>query len=246
MRPLSMPLLVASLVGTVLVAALQASIAREEVAAVVRTVDGDTIVVSIGGKAAKVRLIGVDMPESVDPRRPVEPFGPEGAAYTRRLLEGKRVILRDEIGGQDRDMYGRLLRYVYLEDGTLVNVELIRQGYGRVFNKYPFSLREEFRAQERQARERGLGIWSSGAAARTTQKIGPAGGLYVGSVRGDKYHRPDCEWARKIDSADLVRFFSAADAARRGYRPCKVCKPPAAPSGARRDGSGARRDVPAP
>jgi endonuclease YncB( thermonuclease family) len=60
----------------------------------------------------------------------VEYFGKEASAFTKQLCEGKQVVLRDELGGQDRDKYDRLLRYVYLEDGTHVNAEIIKQGYG--------------------------------------------------------------------------------------------------------------------
>jgi micrococcal nuclease len=68
-------------------------------------------------------------------------------------------ILQDDPECRDQDRYGRLLRYVYLEDGTLVNAEIIRQGYGFAYVKYPFSRMEEFRALEREARNKGRGMW---------------------------------------------------------------------------------------
>ncbi len=69
----------------------------------------------------RVRLIGVDTRETVHSNKPVEYFGKEASAFSRQLCEGKQVVLRDELGGEDRDTYDRLLRYVFLEDGTHVN-----------------------------------------------------------------------------------------------------------------------------
>jgi micrococcal nuclease len=131
---------------------------------VVRVVDGDTLVVAIDGREEKVRLIGVDTPESVDPRRPVEYFGREASAFLSGLVEGKRVALAGGAGSQNRDRYGRLLRYVYLEDGTLVNAEIIRRGYGLAYTRFPFERMEEFRGYERQARAQGRGLWTEASA----------------------------------------------------------------------------------
>ena len=98
-----------------------------------RVVDGDTIVVRGVGR---VRLIGVDTPETVDPRRPVEFFGREASAFTKRLLEGQRVRL--EYDRERADRYGRTLAYVYLRDGMLANAEIIRLGYGHAYTRFPF------------------------------------------------------------------------------------------------------------
>ena len=97
---------------------------------VVKVVDGDTIQIEIGAQVEVVRLIGVDTPETVDPRKPVEFFGREASEFTRRLALGKVVRLEQDPQGDTRDTYGRLLRYVHLPDGTLLNAEIIRQGYG--------------------------------------------------------------------------------------------------------------------
>ena len=82
------------------------------VALVERVVDGDTVVVRLEGQSVKVRLIGVDTPESVDPRKPVERFGHESADFLRRLVEGRRVRLAYEPAGTRVDKYGRLLAYL--------------------------------------------------------------------------------------------------------------------------------------
>lgn len=121
---------------------------------VTRVIDGDTIVLD-GGE--RVRLIGVDTPESVDPRRPVQYFALEASEYTRRLLQGKAVRLEYDV--QRRDRYQRTLAYVFLGDGTLANEQIIRDGYGFAYVKYPFSRMESFRAAEREARQNGRGLW---------------------------------------------------------------------------------------
>jgi micrococcal nuclease len=122
----------------------------------VRVVDGDTLELD-GGE--RVRLIGVDTPETVDPRRPVEYFGKEASAFTRRMAEGKTVRL--EYDQDTRDRYGRTLAYVYLPDGILLNAEIIRQGYGHAYTRFPFRYQEEFLALEREAREQGRGLWAA-------------------------------------------------------------------------------------
>jgi micrococcal nuclease len=130
------------------------------VAVVERVVDGDTVVVRLDGQSVKVRLIGVDAPESVDPRKPVERFARESAAFLRQLVDGKRVRLAYEPAGVRVDKYGRLLAYLYLEPGGLfVNREIVAKGFGHAYTAYPFAYLEDFRAAERSAREKGLGLW---------------------------------------------------------------------------------------
>jgi micrococcal nuclease len=159
--------------AAVVLVALAASAAPGERVRVLRAVDGDTLEIAIDGRKDKVRLIGVDTPESVHPRRPVEFYGKEAAAFTRRLVAGRVVLLEGDADGLDRDRYGRLLRYVYLEDGTLVNAEIIKQGYGHAYVKFPFTRMEEFRVYERQARERGLGLWSGRARTSVASPSAP-------------------------------------------------------------------------
>lgn len=128
----------------------------ENTAQVKRVVDGDTILLENG---EKVRYIGVNTPESVDPRQGVECFGKEASVFNRDLVEGKRVRLERDTS--DRDKYGRLLRFVYLEDGTFVNELLVREGYAFV-STYPpdVSKQDTFRLAEKQARDEKRGLWS--------------------------------------------------------------------------------------
>ena len=122
-----------------------------------RVIDGDTIVVEIDGKHEKIRLIGVDTPETKHPQKPVQYFGKEAHLFTKRMVEGKEVRL--EFDWQKRDKYGRLLAYVYLPDGTFLNAEIIKQGYGFAYTRFPFKYLDEFRQYEREARENKRGLW---------------------------------------------------------------------------------------
>ncbi|MBX5489612.1 MAG: thermonuclease family protein [Chloroflexi bacterium] len=128
-------------------------------ARVVRVVDGDTIIVAIGGRQQRVRYIGVNAPESVDPRREVQCFGREAAARNAQLVDGQRVWLEKDVS--ETDPYGRLLRYVYV-NGTMVNAELVREGYARAVT-FPPDVRyaEELRRLEREAREARRGLWGT-------------------------------------------------------------------------------------
>ena len=96
-------------------------------ARIVRVVDGDTIQLTSG---EKVRYVGMNTPETVDPRRPVQCFGHEASARNKELVEGQTVKLVRDVS--ETDKYGRLLRYVYLLDGTFINLKLVQEGYAEV------------------------------------------------------------------------------------------------------------------
>jgi endonuclease YncB( thermonuclease family) len=127
---------------------------------VVRVVDGDTILVrGPGGRTEDVRLIGIDTPETVDPRRPVGCFGPEASAYAKHLLGGRRVLLRYDRELHDR--YGRFLAYVW-RSGVFVNARLVELGYARAFPFPPNTAHEAlFAALERRAAIAGRGLWAA-------------------------------------------------------------------------------------
>jgi micrococcal nuclease len=129
-------------------------------AVVQRVVDGDTIVVSIAGRDERVRLIGVDTPESVDPRSPVQCYGKEASAFTTQLLPPGTVV-RLERDVEARDRFDRLLAYVYrVSDGLFVNFELARAGYAQVLTIPPnVAYAEEFRVAAAAARQAGSGLW---------------------------------------------------------------------------------------
>jgi micrococcal nuclease len=128
---------------------------------VVRVVDGDTIVVSPN---EKVRLIGVDTPETVHPNKAVQCFGKDAKEFTRGMVERRTIrLLLDESNAarNHKDRYGRTLAYVYFDDGTMLNAELIRRGYAHAYTRFPFRHIVEFREMERVARSQAVGLWSS-------------------------------------------------------------------------------------
>lgn len=131
---------------------------------VARVIDGDTIEVQTGMDILSVRYIGIDTPETVDPRRPVQCFGRQASNENKKLVADKKVILVKDVS--ETDKYGRLLRYVYvkLEDGGLlfVNDYLIRQGFAKA-STFPPDVKysQSFLEAEREARENRMGLWNS-------------------------------------------------------------------------------------
>lgn len=128
---------------------------------VVEFYDGDTVSVNMNGTTEKVRFIGVDTPETHDPRKEVQCFGQAAAQYTKDLIGTQEVRLDADPTNQNRDRYNRLLRYVYLPDGRQVNAEIIKNGYGFAYTSFPFQKLEEFRALQVEAREQNRGLWST-------------------------------------------------------------------------------------
>lgn len=124
-----------------------------------RVVDGDTVALIIDGRAEKVRLLNINTPETVDPRRPVEEYGREASAFLKSLLRpGTRVRLRPDV--EERDRYGRLLLHLYLEDGTWVNALLVRAGYAQVMTVPPnVAAADFFRELQARAQRERTGLW---------------------------------------------------------------------------------------
>ena len=186
-----------------------------------RVVDGDTIVVEGVGR---VRLIGVDTPETVSPRRPVEFFGREASAFTKRLLEGRRVRL--EYDRERTDRYGRTLAYVHLADGTFANAEIIRRGYGHAYTRFPFRYLDRFRRLEREARSAGRGLWDPAAAPA---RAGAAAGNPPSAAAGvpwddDGNGRVTCAEARRHGIAPVPRGHPAYAYMRDGDGDGVVCE----------------------
>lgn len=123
-------------------------------------VDGDTFKIIYNGKTTKVRLIGVDTPESVSAnKKKNNEYGKQASNYTKERLEGKEVLLEFDI--QQTDKYGRLLAYVYLEDGTMYNKELLEKGYAQIAT-YPPNVKyvDEFKEIQKKAKENKTGFWA--------------------------------------------------------------------------------------
>jgi micrococcal nuclease len=128
---------------------------------VTRFSDGDTITVDMNGKNETVRMIGVDTPETHHPDLPVQCYGPAASAYTKNLIGQQKVRLEADPTNQNRDRYDRLLRYVYLADGRLVQEEIIKNGYCFAYTLFPFTQKDLFVVLEAEAKKNFKGLWGN-------------------------------------------------------------------------------------
>ncbi len=128
---------------------------------VTSVVDGDTIKIKIGDSVETLRLIGLDTPETVDPRKPVQCFGKIASAKAKELLTGTSVRLETDPTQGVRDKYGRFLAYVYLPDGLFYNKYMIEQGYAHEYTyDIPYRYQLEFKAAQKEAEAAQRGLWS--------------------------------------------------------------------------------------
>lgn len=129
-------------------------------------VDGDTLDLNMDGKRVRVRLIGINTPETVDPRRQVECFGKEASNRAKEILSGKWVSVEADPTQDTNDKYGRKLLYIYTQDGTLFNKQMIADGYAYEYTyRYPYKYQEEFKAAQKEAREGQRGLWAPNTCA---------------------------------------------------------------------------------
>ncbi len=223
------------------------SIPTKEKVIVKRVLDGDTIEL-IDNR--KVRYIGMDAPETVDPNRPVGCFGKEASAKNNELVQGKEVILEKDVS--ETDKFGRLLRYVYLNDISMVNEILVKEGFAFA-RSYPPDVKyqEKLRLAESLARDNNRGLWrtcpakNNQAAPATSSAVVseqnvvsgqasanevPLSGCVIKgniSTKGDKiYHLSGCgSYTRTvIDEQKGERFFCTEDEAQKaGWRKAGNC-----------------------
>ncbi|TRY27962.1 nuclease [Brevibacillus sp. LEMMJ03] len=210
----------------------------EMTAVVKRVVDGDTFEIASG---EKVRMIGVDTPETVKPNHPVEPYGKEASNFSKKLLTGQTVTLKFDV--EPRDRYGRLLAYVYMADGTFVNEKLVRDGYARIMTIPPnVAYADLFLEAERDAREHNRGLWGLSDArnpskskegdnakenneakqAESAQETPPPGKPIKGNInaKGEKiYHVPGSPNYERTKAE--VWFATEEEAKAAGFRPPK-------------------------
>ena len=141
-------------------------------ALVVRVVDGDTITVRLDqtGEEAHIRMLGINTPETVDPRRPVECFGKEASEKARQILSGTSVRIETDSSQGELDKYGRALAYVFPEDGANFAELMISEGYGHEYTyNLPYKYQSEFQAAERRAREEKKGLWADSVCADSAE-----------------------------------------------------------------------------
>jgi micrococcal nuclease len=215
MRNKSCALILASLL-TIFLTGISLNVLQGYEAKVSKVIDGDTIELTNG---EKIRYIGINTPETKHPYKPIEPFGEEATVFNKQLVEGKTVRIETDV--QAKDKYGRTLAYVWV-DTTFVNAELVKQGYAQV-STYPPNVKyqELFLKLQTEAREAGRGLWSQNASKETEKK----GTYFVGSKNSNKFHTPDCIWAKKIKPENLIVFSSIEEAEKAGYVACKICQP---------------------
>ena len=129
---------------------------------VIKVVDGDTFDISINNQTVKVRLLGVDTPETVDPRKTVQCFGKEASDKAKELLIGHFVTLKTDPTQSITDKYDRLLVYVYRDDGLFINKYLVENGYAHEYTyNIPYQKMDEFKGLERWARDNKVGLWGN-------------------------------------------------------------------------------------
>lgn len=142
---------------------------QSDLYAVSSVIDGDTIQVVIDSKKETLRLIGIDTPETVDPRKPIQCFGKEASAKAKSLLSGKFVRLESDPTQDERDKYQRLLRYVFLEDGTNFNKLMISEGYAYEYTyNIPYKYQSEFKQAQKEAEANKVGLWADNACPTGT------------------------------------------------------------------------------
>lgn len=128
---------------------------------VIKVVDGDTIEVYVDGKIEKVRMIGINTPETVDPRRPVQCFGKEASEKLKEILQDKIVKLELDETQDSYDKYNRALRYVFL-DNENINRKMISEGYAFEYTyKKPYKFQKDFKDAEKTAQEKNIGLWNN-------------------------------------------------------------------------------------
>lgn len=172
---------------------------------VVNVVDGDTIDLA---SSERVRLSGINTPETG------ECYHKEAKERLAELVLYKEVYLEKD--RTNKDKYGRMLRYIYLDD-ALVNSILVEEGYAKVYDKYKDDTKryEELKESEAEAAEKNLGVWSCKDPKEEC--------LYVASKNSKTYHTPDCKWAKKIKPENLICFKSKEEIPA-NMKPCKTCQ----------------------
>lgn len=136
---------------------------------VLKVIDGDTVNLNINNKKETIRLIGINSPETQDPRKPVECFGKEASLKAKEVLTNKRVRVESDPTQGDKDKYNRLLRYIYLEDGTSFNKLMIEEGYAFEYTyNIPYKYQTEFKKAQKDAELNKKGLWGDGACITPT------------------------------------------------------------------------------
>jgi micrococcal nuclease len=203
---------------------------------VAKVVDGDTIDIIMNGKIERLRLIGINTPEVVDPRKPVECFGREASDNAKKLFSGQEVRVEADASQDDRDKYGRLLRYVWRADGLFYNLKAIKDGFAYEYTyQLPYIYQKEFKAAQKYAEANQFGLWADGACGVKNIKPAAISGSMKSSCaikgnigsKGDKiYHLSNCPYYKNTvinESQGEKLFCSEAEAVAAGWRKAQNC-----------------------
>ncbi len=176
-------------------------------------VDGDTVVL-MGGE--RLRYAGINAPEVAHDGEPGELYGDEARTFNRKLVMGHWLNL--ELAEEPRDHYGRLLAYVFLQDGTFVNGELVQQGYAHLIRgQSKVRYWQRMLNLQRQALKEKKGIWALPVVKPEKH--------YLGNKRSWVFHRPDCQFGLQTAGHNRVFFGSRYEALFQGFSPGRRCKP---------------------
>lgn len=195
---------------------------QEQYYTVTSVVDGDTIKINMNGSTETLRLIGMDTPETVDPRKPVQCFGVEASNKAKELLSGKQVRIETDSSQGTRDVYGRLLVYVHRSDGLFFNKHMIEEGYAYEYTyNTPYKYQAEFKSAQQSAGANQKGLWSPNTCngdaltgtevetqSNTQNESQSSGGkYYTSSHHTAKYYYPeDCSAWEGLSETYLKSF----------------------------------------
>jgi endonuclease YncB( thermonuclease family) len=173
-------------------------------------IDGDTVILK---NNEKLRFIGIDAPEIDHENKKAQPWGYTSREFNKKLLGSKKIRL--EFDHEKRDHYNRLLSYVFLPDGTFINLELLRSGLATYLHKPPnLKYAEPFMQAQRAAMSENKGIWHAWSET---------GQVYRGNRNSKRFHLPRCRYGKKTAPANRVSFSNQWDAYWEGYSPCQKC-----------------------
>lgn len=195
---------------------------------VVRVVDGESVLLDMGGVMTKVRLFGVDAPGALESPKRAEPFGEESRRFLKNLLKGESVYIEYDKEPGHEDEYERPLAYLFrAPDGLFVNLEVVRQGYARMDAKEAFKYMKLFKDYEKRARKAGKGIWEAKPTEQPVEETASKKGITVYIQRGGKeYHTLNCS---RLKQGKVGRYRIPVDlkeAKKKGLKPCRICRPP--------------------
>lgn len=184
---------------------------------VTRVIDGDTIEINYNSETEKIRMIGIDTPETVKPNTPVQPFGKDASDFTKSMLLNNYISL--EFDESERDKYNRLLAYVYI-DGKMFNKILLEEGLACVYT-FPPNVKyvKDFIAIESKAKSNKIGIWEN----YSNDTVLEVDATYIANSSSKKIHLLSCSYAKNISIYNKMFFDNLEYPLSKGYSKCESC-----------------------